>query len=369
MATDIISSRPPPDWSRRLAAATFVLLLVFGLVLLVFPDVANELDERSGGGRNLPLEAVTITESKRTIEEQTESTEDSSTQATNRRLPTGVGSSNGGPGSQSDGSSERNSETQSSGSSQTTGDVQTTTTETIRPTRDDGFASRAFAVPAVFVLVRTAAVALISGLVAALVYRLGRKPRARDNHVNPDEAGNSSNPNPPPMPEESPPVELPTVELVTPQKASAAKAEVIEGIPLLKEIFDARGEPVIENTLPDMRVQVQLTDEFTKEQPLPVSLLVEDPAVSVAVFHTELEQRLRRLSRDATAQTSPSVDSILRQLVEEGLFEPRATEGFRDLLRLTHRALHGSTIDPAVAVWVRTEGVSLLMSLDLMLPS
>ena len=368
MATDIISVPPPPDWPRRLAAATFVLLFVFGLVLLVFPDVANELDERSGGGRNLPLEAVTITESKRTTEQQTDSTEDSSTQATNKRVPSGVGNSNGGAGSQNPRASERDSTTTNSGSSQTTGDVQTTTTETVRPTRDDGFAARALAVPAVFVLVRTAVVALISGLVAALVYRLGRKPSPRNNPGKPRHPDESSKPPPASVSAESP-VQLPTVELVTSQKASAAKAEVIEGIPLLKEIFEARGEPVIENTLPDMRVLIQLTDEFTKEQPLSVSLLVEDPAVSLAVFYTELEQRLRRLSRDATAQTSPSVDSILRQLVEEGLFEPRAAEGFRDLLRLTERALHGSTVDPAIAVWVRTEGVALLMSLDLMLPS
>ena len=164
-------------------------------------------------------------------------------------------------------------------------------------------------------------------------------------------------------------VELPVAEPVTPQRAAQAKSSIIEGIPLLKEIFAARGEPVIDNTLPDMRLQVQLTEEVTKEQPLPVSLLVEDPALALATFRTELEQRLRRLSRDAIAQTSPAVDSILRQLVEEGLFETKAMEGFRDLLRLTERALHGAPVDPAMTAWVRNEGVPLLMGLDLMLPS
>src|SRR5687768_3649169 len=90
MAIDIIPARPPADWSRRIAAATFVVLFVFGLVLLVFPDLANDLDERSSGGRLGPLEEVTITESKRTIEKETSGSEDSSTQSTNRRLPNGV---------------------------------------------------------------------------------------------------------------------------------------------------------------------------------------------------------------------------------------------------------------------------------------
>lgn len=364
MAIDIISSPPPTDWPRRIAAATFVLLLVFGLTLLVWPDFANEMNERTAGGRVLPLEAVTITESKRTSEEQTDTSGTSSTRATNRRIPTNV-SSNNGSGQSGPSRVEKNSDSSRDNSSETTGDVQTTTTETIRPTRD-GFAGQAFAVPALFVLLRTAAVALISFLVAAFVFRIGSR-RTRINpqpaRPNPD-SENAENPS-----EDPPPVDMPIVELVTPQKAAAAKAQVLEGIPLLKEIFATRGEPVIENTLPDMRIQIQLTDELTKEQPLPVSLLVEDPAIALAAFRTELEQRIRRLSRDATAQTSPSVDSILRQLVEEGLFKPQAAEGLRDLFRLTERALHGAGVDPAMTAWVRNGGVPLLMALDLMLPS
>ncbi|HYN36241.1 MAG TPA: hypothetical protein VEV82_04620, partial [Actinomycetota bacterium] len=95
MAIDIISTPPPTDWPRRIAAATFVLLFVFGLSLLVWPDFANEMNERTAGGRVLPLEAVTITESKRTSEEQTDTTGNSSTRATNRRIPTNVSSNNG----------------------------------------------------------------------------------------------------------------------------------------------------------------------------------------------------------------------------------------------------------------------------------
>ena len=357
MAADIIPARPPVDWPRRIAAATFVVLLLFGLTLLVFPDLANELDERSSGGRLGPLEEVTVTESKRTIEKETSASDDSSTQATNRQLPDGV--TNRGPGgSPKPRTTERDSTSQRSRDSSTTGSVQTTTTTTVRPTREDGWGSRAFAVPALFVLLRTAAVALISFIVASLVQRLLRG-RARVT-------GSLESTDGEPEPSRT---DLPAAEPVTPQRAGDAKTEIIEGIPLLKEVFAARGEPVIENTLPDMRLQVQLTDEVMKEQPLPVSLLVEDSALALATFRTELEQRLRRLSRDATAQTSPAVDSILRQLVEEGLFEPRASEGFRSLMRMTDRALHGAALDPAMTAWVRNEGVPLLMSLDLMLPS
>lgn len=373
MAADIIPTRPV-DWPRRLALATFVVLLTFGLLLLVFPDLANELDERSSGDRLGPLEEVTVTESKRTIERETASTDDSTTQATNRRVPHGV--TNRGPGSNNrPQTQEKSSDTERTRDSSTTGEVQTTTTRTVRPTREDGFGSRAFAVPALFVLLRVAAVALIAGAVAALVSALGRRLSRADRQSSPpgtessDAEAVSTDPKPEEPEREGPPAELPAAEPVTPQRAAQAKVEIIQGIPLLKEIFAARGEPIIDNTLPDMRLQVQLTEEVTKEQALPVSLLVEDSALALATLRTELEQRLRRLSRDAIAQTSPSVDSILRQLVEEGLFESKAVEGFRNLLRLTDRALHGAAIDPAMTAWVRNEGVPLLMSLDLMLPS
>ena len=51
------------------------------------------------------------------------------------------------------------------------------------------------------------------------------------------------------------------------------------------------------------------------------------------------------------------------------LVEPEAADGLRNLLKMSERSSRGARVDPAMGAWVREEGVSLLLSLDLMLPS
>jgi hypothetical protein len=332
-------------WLRWTAVVVFVALFVFGLLLFSWPELAKELDERSAGG-SVPADAVvTVTESKRSVEGSSSGDSDSTTRARSRSANNeAISNARARKGA---GTSAKTSSTARQDQSQTTTEVQTTTSQTTEPGRETNFVAQAFAVPAILVLLRVALITLIAFLVSGLVYRVGRRQFGIKVGA----------------------IELPVVDLVTPAKATDAKARVIDGIPLLREIFEARGEPRIDNTLPDMRVRVQLTETLTKEQPFPVSLLAEDAALALGSFRTELEQRLRRLSRDASAQSASSIDQILQQLVEEGLFEASASEGFRELFRMAERALHGTRIDPAMAAWVKDEGVPLLLSLDLMLPS
>lgn len=336
---------PESRLTRWLAAAVFLVLLAFGVLLFMWPDFANELDERSSGGSAQPDAAVTVTETKRSVEEGVTGDSDSTIKSRSRSATNAAS-----PSSRTrlrSGDAARTSRTQRRDQSTTTSEVQTTTSSTTEPGREENFIGRAFAVPAILVFLRGALITLIAFLISGLVYRVGRRQFGI-------KLGG---------------IELPVMDLVTPAKATMSKARVIEGIPLLREIFEARGEPRIDNTLPDMRVRVQLTEDLTKEQPFPVSLLAEDAAIALGSFRTELEQRLRRLSRDASAQAASSIDSILQQLVEEGLFEASASEGFRELFRMAERAMHGTRIDPAMAAWVKEEGVPLLLSLDLMLPS
>lgn len=365
----------------RAALVLFLVLLVFGLTLLFAPDLANELDERSGGGDSEAISGVAVTETKRTVEEATETSRDStsnkrsgggSNKANNRR---GRGGNDGGGGG---GRSTQS--TQSQSTTETTTTDTTTTTETITPPVEEESAfEETFLVPALAVLLRCAVVALIAALAATpLLWAMrrtrnsGETDRATSNPHPPGPpapATSTSNDNPKPKAERPPPPPLPVKPAVTRADAEAAKTRILAGIPLLREIFEERGEPTIANTLPDMRVKVRLTDTITKEQPLPVSILAEDPALALLSFRTEVEQRLRRLARDAVAQSTDSTDDILRGLTDEGLLEPEATEGFRNLLRMSDRTLRGARIDPAMGAWVREDGVSLLLSLDLMLPS
>ncbi|MDQ4143862.1 MAG: hypothetical protein M3198_09010 [Actinomycetota bacterium] len=415
----------------RAALVVFAALVALGLVLLFAPELANDLDRRSSGGDvEATGPGVTVTEAKRTAEETTEADRGSESDSTSREVGNEAGGRRG-PGRKEGGKTKTTqvSESDESVSSTTT---ETTTTRTTPSAADVGPLERALAVPAVMVLLRCAAVAAIAGLAALPLLLASRrkdhgsnasaeepptptdavpaaksdvpavppaksdvppkvppaaKERPAPRAVNGSEAGASPSsgsgprdkataPDAPKAPITSPngepattAVRLPVKPLVMRVDAEKAKARIIEGIPLLSEVFEARGEPTISNTLPDMRVRVQLTDTLTKEQPLPVSVLAEDPTLALATFRTEVEQRLRRLARDAVAQSADSTDEILRSLVDERLFEPQAAEGFRNLLRMSERALHGARVDPAMGAWVREEGVSLLLSLDLMLPS
>lgn len=362
----------------RAGFVVFLTLLVFGLVLLFSPDLANDLDQRSGGGA-ADAAAVSITETKRTTEETTRS--ESGSTADRRTTRVANDARRGGGGRGRDASTTQESRTGETTSTTTT---ETTSTETVTPaTPRGGFFDTVFAVPAVAVLLRLAAVALLAG-VAALPLLWALRRASSGGGV----AGRAPNPAPgadaaPPAPPPPPPAaargsgersssrrpELPVKPVITRLAAERAKAAIIAGIPLLREVFDARGEPSISNTLPDMRVRVKLTDTITKEQPLPISLLAEDPTLGLATFRTEVEQRLRRLARDAVAQSADSTDDILRALTDEGLFEADAADGLKDLLRMCERVVGGARVDPAMGAWVREEGVSLLLSLDLMLPS
>ena len=363
----------------RLALGLFLLMLVFGLILLFSPDLAKDLDERSGGGSPAEGPGVAVTETKRTTEATTETEGGStsnkkSTRASNR------------PGGRRDGDGgNRKTRTQLSRRDQTTSTTTTTetTTETTPVSSDEGWVAGVFAVPAVAVLLRLAAIALLASL-AALPFLWARRgnqkavdpataspsnPHAREApEVASDVSATAPSSSPPPAPPPKPPP-LPANPLVTRVEAEKAKARVMDGIPLLREIFEERGEPTIANTLPDMRVRVKLTDTIMKEQPLPVSVLAEDPALALGTFRAEVEQRLRRLARDAVAQSADSIDEILRGLTDEGLFEPQAADGLRNLLKMSESVSRGARVDPAMGAWVREEGVSLLLSLDLMLPS
>ena len=77
---------------------------------------------------------------------------------------------------------------------------------------------------------------------------------------------------------------------------------------------------------------------------------------------------MRRLARDAVTQAE-SITDVVNALVDEGVVEPSGAEGLNDLLRMCERALRRAPVDPAVGGWIREDGASLLVSLDLMLPS
>lgn len=386
--------------------AVFLVLLVFGLVLLFSPDLASDLDERSAGGASGDPEDITVTEEKRTTEEVTESERGSTSDKTSRSGSNQAGNRGGAgpPGGRENANTSQTSTTDETTSTTTS---ETITTETMAsPENDEGAFAEIFAVPAVTVLSRLGAIMLLAGL--ATLPLLGASRRNRPEAGAPTgsdlvpAASPALGPVATPMPSKVPPpkpavakpaataapaagpnvqtsngnprpgrgeIRLPVKPVVTRREADRAKVGIMEGIPLLVEVFEARGEPKIANTLPDMRVRVNLTDTLTKEQPLPVSVLAENPQLALATFRTELEQRLRRLTRDAVAQSAESIDSILRSLTDEGLFEPQAAEGFSNLLKMTERAMHGARVDPAMGAWIREEGVSILLSLDLMLPS
>ena len=358
-----------PSWGPRLALAVFVVLFALGLALLFAPDLATELEERTGGGGESDETAaatVTVTEAKRT------------TEARSRARTASDRPANGG----SERGDVRGTRRQSTRST-----TETTTTTTDHAAPEEGVVEEAFGVPAVVVAARTAVVALLSALVAWAFLRLLRvafpapfTPAAGESassepqpeHTDPGSQPETPNPGSPPPTQANPEsarAEPPRSSPITEDEVEAARASVVEGIPLLREVFAARGEPSVDDVLPDMRVGVRLTETLSKEQPLPVSLFARDAVLGLAAFRTELEQRLRRLARDEDLQCAPSVDAILRNLTEEGLFEPRASEGFRALLRIAQRALHGGSVDPALAGWVTDRGVPLLLSLDLMLPS
>ena len=385
----------------RLALAIFLTLFVLGLILLFSPELANDLDERSGGGSPTQGDAVSTTETTRTTEQTTRTTTNATTDRRAQRRPNGAQGGNGG----GRGNDDRTRQTSRRDATTETTTTETTTTETTTPaTESDGWASDVFGVPAVAVLLRLAAIALLAALAALPLLWATRQARRRESEPQP--AGSTQNPsssrtnvaagprvpanpagnghsNPSASRAPAPPIEpkapasngnpparpLPAKPVVTRLEAERAKARVMEGIPLLREIFAERGEPTIANTLPDMRVRVKLTDTITKEQPLPVSVLAEDPTLALGTFRTEAEQRLRRLARDAVAQSADSIDEILRSLTDEGLFEPEAADGIRKLLKMGELAVRGARVDPAMGAWVREEGVSMLLSLDLMLPS
>lgn len=354
-------SAPAGSGLRLLALGVFVLLLAFGFLLLFVPDLADDLDERTGGGAETSAEAVTVTEAERTTESETRSRTRS---ASERRA--GGGGDRAAAGSP-DRSTARGSRRQST---RTSTETSTTTTESAAP--DPGVLERTLGVPAVVVLTRTTLVALLAALVAWALTRLGPRPASEGvvgdpvTPPSPDPPAGASTESSTAVLSSSVP---PRTSVITVDDAEAARASVVDGIPLLREVFAARGEPSVDNVLPDMRAGVQLTETLSKEQPLPVSLFARDAALALAAFRTEIEQRLRRLARDEDLQCAPSLDAILRNLTEEGLFEPAAAEGFRNLLRLAQRALHGGAIDPAMVGWVTERGVPLLLSLDLMLPS
>lgn len=376
------------SWPLRVGLATFLLLLVFGLALLFVPDFARELDDRTAATSEQPDEAVSVT----TVEKTTEQDARSTTSGRTKKTSSGAGGSRGdrpaengkrGRGTGANGPDER-SATRSKATRRDdrtiTETATTTTTEAAAPISDGGDIADELIVPAVAVLSRVTLVALLAALAGGALSLLGRGRRdasvARPSSEVPGASSTASNSSDPPSrPSPARPSNAPSPPaagrplVLTPGRAEVARARALEGIPLLTEIFAARGEPRIEETLPDMRARVRLTETLTKDQPLPTSLFAADVALGVASFRTELEQRLRRLARDAELQGSPTVESILRRLHEEGLFEAPAVEGFSELLRLTQQALHASTIDPAVTAWVTERGVPLLVSLDLMLPS
>ena len=350
-----------PSWGPRLALALFLVLFAFGLVLLFVPDLATELDERTGGGEETAAATVTVTEAKRTTESDTRAR--STSEKRSQR-----GGADGPRSSRPEQSKARGTRRQSSRAT-----TETTTTTTSRGAPDPGAFERTLGVPAVVVVTRTALVALLAALVAWALLRLTRAAGSRDPAPAPE--AEPANPGPRPaapaqsLSDTAGDVQPARSSPITPDDAEAARASVVEGIPLLREVFAARGEPAVDQVLPDMRVAVQLTETVSKEQALPVSLFAFDPALGMAAFRTELEQRLRRLARDADLQCTPSIDAILHNLTEEGLFEPGAADGFRTLLRLAQRALHGGEVDAALTGWVTERGVPLLLSLDLMLPS
>ena len=345
------------SWVGRLAAATFVVLVAFGLLLLFVPDLARELDDRTAGEvaeTTGPPASTTITETNRTTRSESRSDARSSSDRRSRSSPRSRGSGarrNSGAGTTATARGSKRQATQS------TTETTTTTTQRANPAAGDGVIERTLGVPAVVVMARSALVALLAALVGALVARL--VPRRRAVPEEETEAG----------PEASNPSPLPSVPVVNPDEAEAARTAIIDGIPVLREVFAARGEPDIDKVLPDMRVSVQLSETLGKEQSLPVSLFARDAALGLGSFRTELEQRLRRLARDADLQCTPSVEAILKRLTEEGLFEPGAAEGFRNLLRMTQRGLHSRAVDPALSGWIVERGVPLLLGLDLMLPS
>ena len=344
--------------ARRAALVTFLVLVAFGLVLLFVPELATELDRLSAGGSETSPEAVSVTVARRTTETKSAADAGASSDKTSRAsAPNPRRRGRTRPGREGRTQIETRSERDSESSTQST----TTTTEPTTPAPDDGVISRAFALPGVPVLLRSTVVALLAGAVAAVILGLGRRsnsPGSAPHEIGAEGASHGG-------------VDsgVPRIPLVTVNEAEAARERIVGGIPLLREIFEARGEPDIDNTLPDMRARVNLTDSLTKEQPLPVSLFASDARVGLAALRTELDQRLRRLARDAEVQSASSIEVILRRLTEEGLFEPEAAAGFRSLLTMSERALHSSSVDPAMAGWVKDRGVALLLSLDLMLPS
>lgn len=358
MAADERAPAPTGSWARWTALTTFLILVAFGLVLLFVPELAAELDRRSAGGSPMPPEAVTVTVAKRTSDTKSSADTGTSSDRTSRSDASNVRRrARTRPGRGGRTRTESRSRRDAESSAQST----TTTTERTTPVPDDGVVSHAFAVPAVLVLLRSTLVVLLAGAVAAVILRLLRRPDGSGLEATGDHDPRESH--------SGPAGAVPRVAVVTTGEAEAARERIVHGVPLLREVFEARGEPDIDNTLPDMRVRVHLTDSLTKEQPLPVSLFAADASVGLGAFRTELEQRLRRLARDAEVQSASSIEVILRRLTEEGLFEPEAAEGFRGLLTMCERALHSSSVDPAMAGWVKERGVPLLLSLDLMLPS
>ena len=90
----------------------------------------------------------------------------------------------------------------------------------------------------------------------------------------------------------------------------------------------------------------------------------QDPNLALVGLRIEIEKRLRALADQAGVPGKRSLLQLTTELQAQGVLEPQASSGLRDLISLGNQAAHGAPVSTDVALSAADYGPLVLESLD-----
>lgn len=114
----------------------------------------------------------------------------------------------------------------------------------------------------------------------------------------------------------------------------------------------------------DMGIEAQVGSGDEKAIAHLKSISKADPNLALVGFRIEIEKRLRELASRNAIDDHRDLPFVINQLHLRGTVPSTLLSALSDLIALGNKAVHGESVDPAVAPWIFNQGTSVLNVLD-----